>query len=142
MLITDGDDQDPYSEEAAKQARDAGVKIVAVGLGSEAGSPITLTDPRTGAKTALQHEGQPVISKLNGAQLRKITSITEGVYIPAGTSAIDLDSIMTSHVTPMVRAAEDAAVRIIPAERYPWLVLASLVSLLAALWVGATRRTA
>jgi len=137
VLITDGDDQDPYSEEAAKAARDAGVKIVAVGLGSEAGSQITLTDPVTKSKTTLMHEGQPVISKLNGEQLRKVALVTEGAYIPAGTSAIDLDSIMESHVSPIVKAAADAAVRVIPAERYPWYVLASLACLLAALWVGA-----
>lgn len=136
VLITDGDDQDPYSEEAAKAARDAGVKIVAVGLGSEAGSQITLTDPVTKSKTTLMHEGQPVISKLNGDQLRKIALVTEGAYIPAGTSAIDLDSIMESHVAPIVKAAEAAAVRVVPAERYPWFVLASLGFLLAALWVG------
>jgi Ca-activated chloride channel family protein len=137
VLITDGDDQDPYSEEAAKAARDAGVKIIAVGLGSETGSQITLTDPQTGAKTTLMHEGTPVISKLNGEQLRKIALVTEGAYVPAGTSAIDLDSIMESHVQPIVRAAADASIRRIPSERFQWLVLLSLVCLLAALWVGA-----
>ena len=144
VLITDGDDQDPYSEEAAKLARDAGVKIVAVGFGSEAGSEITLTDPQTGAKTTLMHDGKPVISKLNGEQLRKVALVTEGVYVPAGTSAIDLDSIMESHVQPMVRAAGDAAVRVIPAERYPQSLMISLVCLLIALWVGSgagNRRT-
>jgi Mg-chelatase subunit ChlD len=38
VLITDGDDQDPYTEDAAKLAAAANVKIVAVGLGSETGS--------------------------------------------------------------------------------------------------------
>lgn len=137
VLITDGDDQDTYSEEAAKAARDAGVKIVAVGLGSEAGSPITLTDPQTGARQPLMHDGKQVISKLNGDQLRKIALVTEGVYIPAGTSAIDLDSIMESHVAPILRAASDAAVRRIPAERFQWLVLGCLVCLLGALAAAA-----
>jgi Ca-activated chloride channel family protein len=136
VLITDGDDQDPYSEEAAKAARDAGVKIIAVGLGSEEGSQITLTDPITKSKTTLTHEGQPVISKLNGEQLRKVALVTEGAYIPAGTSAIDLDSIMESHVAPIVKEAEATAVRVVPAERYPWFVLCSLAALLLALWVG------
>jgi Ca-activated chloride channel family protein len=139
VLITDGDDQDPYSEEAAKAARDAGVKIVAVGLGdSEKGSEITLTDPQTGARTTLMDGGKPVISKLNAEQLRKIALVTEGAYIPAGTSAIDLDAIMESHVRPIIAAAAEAAVRRIPAEKYPWLVLLSLAALLAALWVGGT----
>ncbi len=137
ILISDGDDQDPYTQEAAKAARDAGVKIIAVGLGSEQGSQITLTDPDTGAKQTLMHDGKPVISKLDGDSLRKIALTTEGAYVPAGTSAIDLDSIMERHVQPIVRAAADGAVRVIPAERYQWLVLASLVSLLVSLWIGA-----
>lgn len=145
VLITDGDDQDPYSEEAAKAARDAGVKIVAVGLGdSVKGSEITLTDPQTGARKTLMDGGKPVISKLGADQLRKIALVTEGAYIPAGTSAIDLDAIMESHVRPIIAAAADAAVRRIPAEKYPYLVLLSLAALCAALWVGsaADRRSA
>ena len=138
VLITDGDDQDPYSEDAAKLARDAGIKIVAIGLGSETGSEITLTDPATGAKTQLMHDGKPVISKLDGDKLRKIALVTEGAYIPAGTSAVDLESIMKTHVAPMVSAAVASAQRVIPAERYTWLVLASLGFLFAALWVGRT----
>ena len=138
VLISDGDDQNDYdTQEAAKAAQAAGVKIVVVGLGSEQGSQITLTDPQTGAKTTLMYEGKPVISKLDGDALRKIALTTEGAYVPAGTSAIDLDSIMESHVRPIVRAAAEASVRSIPAERYAWPVLASLVCLLAALWVGA-----
>jgi Ca-activated chloride channel family protein len=138
VLITDGDDQDPYSEDAAKLARDAGIKVVAIGLGSETGSEITLTDPATGAKTKLMHDGKPVISKLDGDRLRKIALVTEGAYIPAGTSAVDLESIMKTHVAPMVSAAVASAQRVIPAERYTWLVLAALGLLFAALWVGRT----
>jgi Ca-activated chloride channel family protein len=83
------------------------------------------------------HDGQPVISKLDGESLRKIALATEGAYIPAGTSALELDAIMESHARPIVRAAADSAVREIPAERFPWMVLASLVLLLGALWLGA-----
>jgi Ca-activated chloride channel family protein len=140
VLITDGDDQDLYSEDAAKLARDAGIKIVAIGLGSETGSEITLTDPATGARTKLMYpdKPEPVISKLDGDRLRKIALITEGAYIPAGTSAVDLESIMKTHVAPMVSAAVVSAQRVVPAERYTWLVLAALGFLLAALWVGRT----
>ena len=84
------------------------------------------------------HDGKPVISKLDGDRLRKIALVTEGAYIPAGTSAVDLESIMKTHVAPMVSAAVASAQRVIPAERYSWLVLAALGFLLAALWVGRT----
>ncbi|MCX5742914.1 MAG: VWA domain-containing protein [Proteobacteria bacterium] len=138
VLITDGDDQDQYTEEAAKLVRDASVKIVAVGLGSETGSEITLTDPQTGARTKLLDKtGTPVISKLDGDKLRKIALLTEGAYVPAGTSAVDLGAIMESHIAPLVKQASAGAVRVVPAERYIWMVLASLACLLASLWIGA-----
>ena len=43
---------------------------------------------------------------------------------------------MESHVAADRERRERAARRVVPAERYPWLVLASLVCLLAALAVG------
>lgn len=136
VLITDGEDMDSNPMAAAEQAKAAGVKIVAVGLGSEEGSPIVLTDPQTGAKTQLSHDGQPVLSRLDGATLRQMALVTGGVYVPAGTSALDLDSIVRENISPILRAAADSSTQVIPAERYPWLVLIALVALLAALAVG------
>lgn len=140
VLITDGEDHDSYPLEAAKAAREAGVKIVAVGLGSETGSQIVLTDPKTGAKKVVMDGGKPVETKLDAKTLQEMALSTEGAYIPAGTAAIDLDSIMESYVTPIVRASADSAVRRVPAERYPWLILAALAAVVAALWVGTTER--
>lgn len=136
VLITDGEDHESYPIEAAKAAQAAGVHIIAVGLGSEAGSKIVLTDPRTGAKTELVHDGQAVISKLDGDTLRQMALLTEGAYIPAGTAALDLDSILDAHVRPIMHDAAASTLRVIPAERYPWFVLAALVCLLVALALG------
>jgi Ca-activated chloride channel family protein len=136
VLVTDGEDHESYPLEAAKEARTAGVHVIAVGLGSEDGSQIQITDPKTGAKTALEHDGTPVVSRLDGDTLRQIAVETEGVYIPAGTSAIDLDSILDAHVTPIVRESAATSIRVIPAERYAWFVLIAMGCLLAALWVG------
>jgi Ca-activated chloride channel family protein len=116
VLITDGDDQDQYTQDAAKAARDAGVKIVAIGIGSEGGSTIDLKDPQTGAVSKLMHDG---------------------AYIPAGTSAVDLGAIMQSHVKPLIAAAKASALRPATAERFVWPLLASLLCLLIALWIGA-----
>jgi Ca-activated chloride channel family protein len=138
VLITDGEDHESFPLDAAKDAAKAGVHIVAVGIGSETGSQIQITDPQTGAKTVLMHDGQPVLSKLDGETLRQMALTTEGAYVPAGTSALDLESIVNAHVTPIVRAETDAAVRVVPGERYPWFVLASLVALLGAVAVGAS----
>ncbi len=138
VLITDGEDHESFPLDAASEARDAGVRLVAVGLGSEEGSPIVITDPATGARTEMMHDGQPVLSRLDGATLRQMAETTEGVYVPAGTAALDLDSIVREHVQPIVREATDAAVRVVPAERYPYLIALALGALIAAVWVGSS----
>jgi Ca-activated chloride channel homolog len=140
VLITDGEDHESYPEDAAKAARDAGVKIVAVGLGSEKGTQIVLTDPKTGAKKVVMDGDKPVETRLDAKTLQQMALTTEGAYIPAGTAAIDLDSIMEGYVQPIVRASADAAVRRVPAERYPWLILGALAATLAALWMGTGER--
>ncbi|HVV83299.1 MAG TPA: VWA domain-containing protein [Kofleriaceae bacterium] len=136
VLITDGEDQDSNPLQAAQLAKEQGVKIVAVGLGSEQGSPIVLTDPQTGAKTELTYDGKPVISRLDGDTLRQMALMTGGVYVPAGTSALDLESIVKQNISPILRAAADSQTKVIPAERYPWMVGLALLALLAAVAVG------
>ncbi|WP_428267646.1 VWA domain-containing protein [Haliangium sp.] len=138
LLITDGEDHGGYAEEAAQEALEAGVRIVTIGFGSEDGSQITLVDPDTGARRVLtDRDGAPVTSRLDGELLRKIALTTQGAYVPAGVSALDLESIVADHITPIVRAADDRpVVRHLPNEYYPVLVLLALVCLLAALLVA------
>lgn len=138
VLVTDGEDHESLPLEAAEVARDAGVRIIAVGIGSPEGSEVVITDPQTGARTPLLHEGKPVVVELDGETLRKMAEITEGVYVPAGTSALDLEGIVREHIQPIVRAEADKAVRVIPVEKYPWMVLVAMLALFAAVAVGAS----
>lgn len=138
LLITDGEDHDSYPREAAEKAKEQGVRIVAIAFGSEEGSQITLTDPRTGAKTVMTYQGQPVISRVDGELLRDMALTTDGAFVPAGMAALDLESIVREHIDPMVAETAVSSVRVVPGERYPWFVLASLAALLAAVYLGAT----
>lgn len=139
VLITDGEDHESSPLDAAEDARQAGVRVVAIGLGNDqAGSPILVTDPQTGAKQPVLHDGSPVISRLDSATLRQVAEQTEGVYVPVGENAVDLTAIFEAHIEPIVREELDGAVRTIPAERYPYLVLLALLALVAAAAVGAT----
>ena len=142
LLITDGEDHDSYALEAAAAAKQAGIKIVAIGFGSENGSEITLVDPNTGARTQLidKQTGAPVISRLNGELLRSIALSTEGAFVPAGVAALDLESIVQAHIEPLVRESAQESTRVVPGEQYPWFVLGALVCLVIAAAFGAGRR--
>lgn len=144
LLITDGEDHDSYPMEAAKAAADAGVRIIALGFGSEEGSEILLTDEHGARKPVVDSNGQPVRSRLDGELLREMALATKGAYVPAGTAALDLESIVREHVKPIVRAAADEETRVVPREQYPWFVLGALICLIIATWLGgaANRRTA
>ena len=139
LLITDGEDHDSYPLEAVEEAAAAGIRIVAIGFGSETGSEILLTDPDTGARNVLlDGDGNVVRSRLDGDLLRQIALAAEGAYVPAGTSAVDLDSIVEAHIRPMVADVSARVVRRNPTEHYRWFVLGALLSLVAAVWIGAT----
>ncbi len=143
LLITDGEDHDSYPREAAGKATEAGIRIVAIGFGSEDGSEITLTDPETGARRVLEDgNGLVVRSRLDGELLREIALETDGVYVPAGTAALDLESVVDAHVKPIMRQTETVE-RAVAVERYHWFIAASLVALCGAIRVGSRtgRRT-
>jgi Ca-activated chloride channel family protein len=139
LLITDGEDHDSFPLDAARAAVEAGVRIVTIGFGSEEGSEIMLTDPQTGARTLLaDRDGRVVRSRLDGELLREIALATEGVYVPAGTSALDLDSIVEAHVEPLVTDSAVQRSRPVVVEHYRWFVMAALAALVAAVWIGSS----
>ena len=140
LLMTDGEDQDSFPLDAAGAALEAGVRIVAIGYGSEEGSELVLTDPETGARTAItDSDGVPVRSRLDGELLREVALRADGLYVPAGTAALDLDGIVDAHVEPMVVEAASGLRRRAPRERYPWMVLAAIACLSGSAWAAAPR---
>lgn len=140
LLITDGEDHDSFPVDAAKDAAEHGIKIITIGFGDEAGSEIEIVDPETGARMTLRdREGNVVQSRLDGELLRELAMTTEGAYIPAGTGALDLESIYDAHIAPLVRGNLDGRGRAVRREGYQWALLASVVLLFTSLVVG-TRR--
>ncbi|MCA9126846.1 MAG: VWA domain-containing protein, partial [Planctomycetales bacterium] len=132
LLITDGEDHDSIPLDAAKAAKEKGVRIVSIGFGDEAGSKIQYTDPRTGSRDYVtDRNGDAVITRLDGEMLREIALETEGAYIPAGTGALDLESIYQAHVATMLKGTMSAEERIVRNEAFQWCVLAGL-----ALWIA------
>lgn len=132
FLITDGEDHDSHPLDVADDAIERGIKIVAVGLGDEAGSEIRITDPRTGIQSqVLDADGKPVITRLDGETLRGLALATEGVFIPAGTGSLDLKSIYDAHIKPLVRGQMDSEGRAIRRDAFQWAVLVGLVFLMA-----------
>lgn len=134
LLITDGEDHDSFPREAAQAAAERGIRIIAIGFGAEGGSPIRITDPRTGAKRLVRDaDGQVVQTRLDGELLRDMALATDGAYIPAGTGVLDLGAIHERHIAPLTRERADGVLRTARHELYPWALLPALLALLGAL---------
>lgn len=137
VLITDGEDQDSHPLDAAKAASERGVKILTIGFGDEAGSEIHFTDPETGVRSVVRDaSGVPVVSRLDGETLRQLAMETEGAYIPAGTGALDLQSICDVHIAPLVRGEQDGRGHAVRREGYQWAVLCGLLLLVVSIMTG------
>jgi Ca-activated chloride channel family protein len=137
LLITDGGDQDSFPLDAAKDAAEAGIVIIAIGFGDELGSEIYTTDPRTGARELLRDaDGRAVQSRLDGELLRDLALATGGAYVPAGTGVLDLESIYRQHIEPRMVGQLDPRGKTVRDEGYQWAVLLGLVFLVSSVAVS------
>jgi Ca-activated chloride channel family protein len=94
ILLTDGEDHDTKPIEAANQARDEGVRIFTIGIGSVRGEPIPIKNQRgdvVGYKK--DEDGSIVMTGLNEMTLQRIADITGGEYYRATAGEAELDRI-------------------------------------------------
>jgi len=77
IVISDGEDHDEKAEVKAREAAESGIIVHTVGIGSPQGA--TLYDPDT-RSTKLDENGNPVVSKLNEAELKSIAAAGHGTY--------------------------------------------------------------
>ncbi|NMA19225.1 MAG: VWA domain-containing protein [Lentisphaerae bacterium] len=93
VLITDGEDHESFPLEAAKTIGEAGIRLIAVGLGDETGTPIVITD-ESGRRDVLKYKGEIVRSRLDSDTLRAMVNATPGGrYLPVATGNIELDKV-------------------------------------------------
>ena len=78
IVITDGEDHEGGALEAAKDAKDKGMNIYMLGIGTSKGAPIP--DKETGGYM-IDRTGETVISKLNEDMCKEIAQAGGGVYI-------------------------------------------------------------
>ena len=81
VLVTDGEDHSPQDiEEALSVARETGIKIITVGIGTEEGELIPIKTSK-GTEYKKDKSGKTVITKLDEKSLINLASQTGGAYI-------------------------------------------------------------
>ncbi len=83
VMLTDGEDHDDNALKMAQALADEGVMINTIGIGSPEGSLIV--DPQTN-EIKTDENGNKVVSKLNDEELKKMASVSNGIYQPFSTA--------------------------------------------------------
>lgn len=91
VLITDGENHEDDAVEAARVAKEQGIRIYTIGIGTPEGAPIKIN-----GEFVKDEDGQMVVSKLGEQMLEQIASITDGAYVRATKQSIGLEEIVKS----------------------------------------------
>ncbi len=124
VLITDGEDHEGGALEVAERAKEAGIRIYTIGIGTPEGAPI-----RIDGEFIRDEKGDMVVSKLDEAMLSQIAEMTGGAYARSSKQSIGLDEIVKS--IDEMEQTELSTVRFEEFnEQYQYLLLAAIVLLL------------
>ncbi len=124
VLITDGENHDDDAIAVAERAKELGIKIFTIGIGTPEGAPI-----RIDGELIKDENGEMVVSKLNEEMLGKIAEITGGAYVRSSKQSIGLDEIVREINT--MEESELSTIRFEEFnEQYQYLLIIALALLL------------
>jgi len=123
VLWTDGEDLEGGAREAIEDARRAGVRVFAVGVGTPAGDAIPVYDGAGQVVDMKRDEaGQPVRSRLDERLLRDLGRATRGGYFGASRAGGEL-SRLAAAMGSLARSSRGARLVERPVSRFAWLAL-------------------
>lgn len=141
VLITDGEDHEGNLMEAAREAREAGVRIFAVGIGSAKGEPIPVRNP---GGVIIDHKrdarGEVVLTRLDDASLRRIAAETGGRYLDGSAGGLALDQLY-AEISGMEGKELKGAISIQHEDRFGYFAAAALLLLTLDALLGERRRS-
>ncbi|QOR73687.1 Ca-activated chloride channel family protein [Cruoricaptor ignavus] len=108
ILISDGEDNEGNDAEAAKLAKKEGIKIIAVGIGTEEGAPVPeyLYGQLMGYKTDMN--GNTVISRRAVSALKEMAAATGGEYIDGN----DMEQAVQKLAAEVAKQSSDSSIMV------------------------------
>ncbi len=94
ILLTDGENHEDDALAASEKAKDKGIIIHTVGMGSIDGGPIPIIqdDVRVGFRK--DRDGNVIVTKLNSSALEQIASTSGGTFVRASSTELDLSELI------------------------------------------------
>jgi Ca-activated chloride channel family protein len=141
ILISDGEDLEGEIGQATDALSEAGIRVFAVGIGSESGEPIPVVNKRGDVVGYKKNaNGETVLTRLNRAGLASIARATDGelFYQPQGVAM----SEVVSRIDRLQKSVFESRLSVQYDERFQYLVAPAFGLLLAGMLLRASRRRA
>lgn len=135
VLISDGEKHDGQFDDIVREAKEAGVFIFTIGVGTEEGGFVP--HPSIPDEKLRDRQGNVVLSRLHPDVLKKIASETKGRYVLAG-SGVDIPALANAAMADLDQFEVQGRERRVVVEFYQWLLGPAIVSLLISI-LAATR---
>jgi Ca-activated chloride channel family protein len=133
VLLTDGEDHHSDPIGAGKEAAKAGIKVFAIGIGTDQGEPVPAFDEqgnRSGYKR--DKKGDVILSRMDEKTLIQITQDAGGQYFRATPSGDEVDQIATA-LEGLKQGDQKTRLFNRFENRYQWPLALGLLFLIAAL---------
>ena len=140
VLLTDGEDLEKSGVNVAESLAAQGIVVFAVGVGTEAGAEIPVTNDQGQPELVRDSKGEVVRSRLDQATLRKIAQATKGDYYPLGSLGEGLAKVRLA-VEKTDFASGPAPVRKLGVDRFHVPIAVVLGLLVVESLMGTRRRT-
>ncbi len=131
--VHDDDQQRGALNTAIAAAEQAGVYVIAVGVGTEDGGFVPNADFPNGQM--VDRSGRTIISRLQATALRKLAEDTKGRFALAG-SGLDIPALVMSVVKDLDAFEMDGRERKISIEFYQWLMFPAILFLFVSVIAG------
>lgn len=128
LLLTDGEDLSGKAAAAAATAREDGIQIYAIGIGTPEGEYLRIRNEQGIEEFVRDASGQPVLSKLDEDTLQAIAQATGGNY--SRLSSDSLDQLYNAIIARLPREERKSELQEIRIERFQWALTAALVFLI------------
>lgn len=101
VIITDGEDHEGNPLELAEKAKEMGIKVFTIGIGTKEGELIPVVDSAGNRSYLKDRKGNVVKTRLDEATLQDIALTTGGSYVKATNTEFGLDAIYEEKLSGM-----------------------------------------
>lgn len=135
IVITDGENHEDDAVQAAKTAKDMGVLVHTIGIGSAQGTPIPLYVNGRKSGFRKDRDGNPVVTKLDEQRLHEIADAGGGIYIKA-TNAMSALKVLFDELNKMEKSEFGSKMFTDYEDRFQYFIAAGLLLLVIELFLS------